>query len=277
MKSNYWQDKVCVITGASAGLGATIASTLAASGAKLVLVARHLKPLEQTADTLRALGAEVLPVAADVTSQQDVDALLIQTLEHFGHVDLLCNCAGRSTRGAILDTTPEDFQQLLDINFLAAVRTTRAFTPTLLQQRGHAIQIGSLASKVAARYMGAYPASKFALAAYAQQLRLELGPQGLHVLLVCPGPILRPDYQNDTAPRYAETTQNLPPEAQQPGAGAKLKGIDPTWLAERILLACEKRQVELVVPWKVRALLALSQLSPKLGDWLLKRATSKNS
>ena len=276
MKSNYWQDKVCVVTGASAGLGKTLASTLASHGAKLVLVARHLKPLEQTADTLRALGTDVLPVAADITSQQDVDALLQQTLEHFGHVDMLCNCAGRSARGAILDTSPEDFQQLLDLNFLATVRTTQAFAPTLLQQRGHVIQIGSLASKVAARYMGAYPASKFALAAYAQQLRMELGPQGLHVLLVCPGPIVRPDYQNDAAPRYTEAAQNLPAEALQPGAGAKLKGIDPTWLAERILTACEKRQLELVVPWKVRALLAISQLSPKLGDWLLRRATSKN-
>ncbi len=270
MKPDYWQDKVCVITGASAGLGTMIARTLAAHGAKLVLVARRLQPLEQTADTLRALGADVLPIAADVTSQQDVDALLKQTIEHFGHVDVLCNCAGRSARGAILDTSPEDFQQLLDINFLATVRTTQAFAPTLLEQRGHVIQIGSLASKVGARYMGAYPASKFALAAYAQQLRMELGPLGMHILHVCPGPLKR----DDSSPRYTEAAENLPPEAQQPGAGAKLKGIDPTWLAERILLACEKRQVELVVPWKVRALLAISQLSPKLGDWLLLRATS---
>ncbi len=273
MKPDYWQNKVCVVTGASAGLGSTISQVLAARGAKLVLVARHLKPLEQTADTLRALGAEVLPIAADVTAQQDVDALLAQTLEHFGHVDLLCNCAGRSSRGAVLDTTPEDFQQLLDLNFLAPVRTTRAFAATLLQQRGHVVQIGSLASKVATRYLGAYPASKFALAAYAQQLRLELGPQGLHVLHVCPGPI----QHDNERPRYAEAAEGLPSEAQQPGGGAKLKGIDPTWLAERILLACERRQIELVVPWKVRVLLTLAQLSPKLGDWLLLRATSQKS
>ena len=271
MKPDYWKDKVCVITGASAGLGATIAQVLAARGAKLVLVARHLEPLGQMADTLRAVGADVLPVAADVTQEGDVDSLVEQTLEHFGHVDVLCNCAGRSARGAILDTTPQDFQQLLELNFLATVRTTRAFAPTLIQQRGHVIQIGSLSSKVAPRFLGAYPASKFALAAYAQQLRLEVGPEGLHVLLVCPGPILR----KDEPPRYAQQAEGLPAEAQQPGAGAKLKGIDPTWLAERILLACEKRQLEMVVPWKVRAMLALSQLSPRLGDWLLQRATSE--
>jgi len=273
MTSDYWQDKVCVVTGASAGLGAAIARVLAARGATLVLVARRLQPLEEIADMLRGIGAEVLAVGADLTVQQDVENLVQQVVLRYGRVDLLCNCAGRSARGAILDTSAEDFQQLLDINFLAAVRTTRAFTATLLQQRGHVVQIGSLASKVAPRYLGAYPASKFALAAYAQQLRMELGPEGLHVLLVCPGPIQR----DNALPRYAKESESLPTEAQQPGAGAKLKGIDPTWLAERILLACEKRQIELVVPWKVRILLVLSQISPKLGDWLLRRATSKKT
>ena len=270
MQSDYWQDKVCVVTGASAGLGATLARVLAARKARLVVVARHLQPLEQTADTLRALGADVLAVAADVTAQQDVDALVQQTVACFGRVDLLCNCAGRSARGTVLDTTPEDFQQLLDVNFLAVVRTTRAFAVLLGEQRGHVVQIGSLASKVAARFLGAYPASKFALAAYSQQLRMEQGPDGFHVLLVCPGPIRR----EDDAPRYAQEADGLPAEAQQPGAGAQLKGIDPSWLAERILAACEKRQLELVVPWKVRLLLVLSQFSPRLGDWLLRRATS---
>lgn len=273
MKSDYWLGKVCVVTGASAGLGATLSRVLAARGASIVLVARHLSRLEQTADSLRAAGAQVLPVAADVTAQQDVDALVQRVLERFGRVDLLCNCAGRSTRGAVLETTPEDFQQLLDINFLATVRTTRAFAATLLQQRGHVVQIGSLASKVATRFLGAYPASKFAMAAYAQQLRLELGPQGLHTLLVCPGPIKRDSDES----RYTEQAEGLPAEAQQPGGGAKLKGIDPEWLAERILTACEKRELELVVPWKVRVLLALSQISPRLGDWLLLRATSSKS
>jgi len=270
MKPNYWQNKVCVVTGASAGLGLAIARQLAAQGAKLVLAARHSQPLQQTAETLQATGAEVLAVTADVTLQQDVDTLAQQTLDRFGHVDLLCNCAGRSVRGAVLDTTPEDFQQLLDVNFLASVRTTRAFAPQLLKQQGHLVQVGSLASKVAPRFLGAYPASKFALAAYAQQLRLELGPQGLHVLLVCPGPIKRHDHTT----RYDQQAGDLPAEAQQPGAGANLRGLEPQWLAERILRACERRQIELVLPRKVRVLLALASLSPRLGDWLLRRATS---
>lgn len=270
MSTDYWQDKVCVVTGASAGLGAVIARTLSARGAKLVLVARRSQPLEQLADNLRALGSEVLPLVADLTVQSDVENLVQQVMPQYGRVDLLCNCAGRSDRGAILETSADDFQELLDVNFLGAVRTTRAFAPALLEQQGHVVQIGSLASKVAARYLGAYPASKFALAAYSQQLRLELGPEGLHVLLVCPGPISR----DDASVRYAKQAEGLPDSAKLPGGGAKLKGIDPETLAEQILTACEQRQPELVLPWKVRVLAAISQLSPQLGDWLLRRSTS---
>ena len=270
MNSDYWQDKVCVVTGASAGLGAVVARTLSARGASLVLVARNLQPLEQLAENLRALGGNAIAITADLTAGQEVARLAENVLQQFGRVDLLCNCAGKSSRGAILETSAEDFQELLDINFLAAVRTTRALAPALIQSGGHVVQVGSLASKVASRFLGAYPASKFALAAYSQQLRLELGPQGLHVLLVCPGPMLR----DDAGARYTQQADGLPDEAKQPGGGAKLKGIDPEWLAETILSACEKRQPELVVPWKVRVLLTLAQLSPRLGDWLLLRATS---
>ena len=75
----------------------------------------------------------------------------------------------------MLDTTAADFQRLWELNFLATVRLSRAAVPELQQTRGHLVNIGSLAAKVAPRYLGAYPASKFPLAAYCQQLRLELG------------------------------------------------------------------------------------------------------
>jgi len=258
------------VTGASTGLGLTIAKAFAARQARVVITARGEEPLSRAAEALRAGGAEILPIVGDITNQEDVDRLAQTVKEQFGRVDLLCNCAGRSTRQAVLDTTPEDFQEMLDVNFLATVRTTRAFASLLLKQQGHVVNIGSLASKVAPRLMGGYPASKHALAAYSQQLRMEHGPAGLHVLLVCPGPIRR----DDSEPRYGEPSSKLPEAASRPGAGAKLRGIDPERLAEKILTACERRKLELVVPSKVRVLMALSQFSPRLGDWLLRRATS---
>ena len=267
MKSSDWHNKVCLVTGASTGLGLAIAKSFSQRGAKVVISARRTEPLQQLAEKL---GANVEPIVADVTRQGDVEQLRGAVAERFGRLDLLCNCAGQSTRGKVLATTVEKFQDLLDVNFLAVVRTTSCFASLLLEQKGHVVNVGSLASKMAPRFLGGYPASKFALAAYSQQLRLELGPQGLHVLLVCPGPILR----EDPTPRYADESSDLPAAAQQPAAGARLRGIDPDWLAERIVTACERRQPELVVPWKARLLAAISQLSPKLGDWLLLRSTN---
>jgi NAD(P)-dependent dehydrogenase (short-subunit alcohol dehydrogenase family) len=264
-----WQDKVVLVTGGSGGLGRAIAARFAAGGARVAIAARGQEKLDVAARELSAAGGQVLAIAADVTRQSDVDALLARTLQHWGRLDVLVNNAGRSARGDVLSTTPEDFQAALDLNFLAAVRCTLAAAPHLLSGGGHVVNIGSLAAKTATRYMGPYSASKFALAAYSQQLRLELGDRGLHVLLVCPGPIARNESREYSA---AELTA-LPESARRPGAGVKVRQLDPDVLAGRILRACERRDRELIVPGKARLLFALSQLSPRLGDWLLRRFT----
>jgi NAD(P)-dependent dehydrogenase (short-subunit alcohol dehydrogenase family) len=266
----YWQGKVAIVTGGSSGLGLAIGEALATAGAQVVLAARGAEALEQSAARLCQSGSPVIAIPTDVTHQAAVDLLLASTLERFGKLDALFNCAGRSMRRAVLDTTPDDFRELLDLNLLSVVRTTRAAAPHLLRSQGHLVNVGSLAGKTAARYMGAYPASKFALSAYTQQLRLELGPQGLHVLLVCPGPIERAQPRE----RSPEELAGLPASAARPGAGAKTKAISPQRLAADILQACERRQSEIIRPRKARLLFALSQLSPALGDWILRKSTS---
>jgi short-subunit dehydrogenase len=179
------------------------------------------------------------------------------------------NNAGRSSRGAVLDTGPEEYRDLLELNLIAAVRATRAAAAHLLAARGHVVNISSLGGKSAARYLGAYNASKFALGAWSQQLRLELGPQGLHVLLVCPGPLARAEVRT----YGAEQMQSIPESARRPGGGVKTRLIEPQWLARRIVQACQRRELELVVPGKAKLLFALAQLSPRLGDYLVRKLT----
>jgi len=267
---NFWQNKVVLVTGGSSGLGRIIAEAFAAEQAKTVIVGLEPDAVQQTADEMRAAGRDVLGIPANITQQADVDRVFVQTIEHFGRLDVLVNNAGRSMRGKVLDTTPEQFRELLELNFIALVRCTRAAVPHLLKQRGHIVNIGSLASKSAARWVGAYPASKFAVAAYSQQLRLELGPQGLHVLLVCPGPIERKD-----ARLYPlEGLEDVPESARAPGAGVRVRKIPPDRLARDILKACQRRRPELVIPGKARLLFAISQLWPSLGDWIVRRETA---
>jgi len=265
----YWTDKVAVITGGSGGLGSALAGALAAAGARVVVSGRSIERLESVVAKLAQAGRKALAVAADVTRQADVDQLFRRTIDEFGRLDLLVNCVGRSTRGQVIEATPEEFVELMELNFISVVRCVRAAVPHLLKTGGHLVNVGSLAGKAASRYVGPYPATKFALAAYTQQLRLELSPQGLHVLLVSPGPIAR----DDAAARYAGQVAGLPEKAGKPGAGVKFRAVRPEKLSQAILRACQRRKPELVYPPSVRVLLVLGTLSPRLGDWLVRRLT----
>ncbi len=262
-----WQNKVAIVTGGSSGLGRAIAAALVRRGARVVLAARGEEKLQSVAEALRQGGGDVLAVPADITNAADVEKLIAQTIERFGQIDVLVNNAGRSARGQVIDTSPEEFAAMAELNVIALIRCTQAAMPYLLQTRGHVVNIGSLAGKTAARYMGAYSATKHAVSAFSQQLRLEMGDQGLHVLLVSPGPIARDEprtYSDDKA-------SALPEAARKPGAGVKVNLIRADWLAEKILDACARRKPELVVPGRARLVFAIAQLWPSLGDWIIRK------
>lgn len=263
----YWENKVALVTGGSAGLGLSIAAALIEAGAEVFVVGRDSQRL---ASACAALGHHAHGISADVTCQDHVERMISEALARFNRLDVLVNCAGQSTRGEVLTTPPDEFARLLEINFLSLVRCTQAAAPHLIKSRGHVVNIGSLAGKSTSRYLGAYPASKFAVSAFSQQLRWELKPKGVHTLLVCPGPIQR----NDAGQRYDGQASELPEAARQPGGGVKIKGIDPVRLAAMILRACERRQAELIVPWRAKLVVAISQLWPELGDWLIRRMSS---
>ena len=269
MSSSFWSGKIVVVTGGSSGLGRVIAETFGQAGAKLALVALERGDVHCAADEMIDAGFEALPICADITKQDDVDRAFNEIVRHYGKIDVLVNNAGRSMRGRVLDTTPEQFQSLFDLNVLGTIRCTQAAAPQLLQTRGHIVNIGSLAAKCASRWVGAYPVSKFAIAAFSQQLRLEFGPQGVHTLLVCPGPVWR---EAERLYRL-EGTEDIPEKALQPGAGVKVGKIDPQRLARKILHACERRKPELVIPARARLLFALAQFWPTFGDWLVMKNT----
>ncbi len=266
---SFWHQKVALITGGSKGLGLAIARAAAAAGCNVVMTARNQEQLAAAAAAVSTSDRQCGWLPADITQQDQVDVLVAETLRMHGRIDILVNCAGKSDRGRVDELSAERYRELIELNFLSAVRMTKACLPHVLKTRGHVVHIGSLAAKAASPYLGAYAASKFPLGAYSQQLRLELGPQGLHTLLVCPGPIER----EDAGRRYDLQAANLPPSARQSGGGVKLNKIDPDWLARRILTACERRQAELVVPARARLVFAISQLWPALGDWIIERMT----
>ncbi len=265
-----WTDKVVVVTGGSSGLGRAIAAEFAEAGAKVICIARDLQNLTQAAHELGRSGATVDCVVADVTDDQSVAGAVAEIKQRHGQIDVWVNNVGRSLRIGLTDARVEDFQELMEINFLSAVRCSLAALPELDGTSGHLVNIGSLAAKTGWPLVAPYSASKHALAAYHHQLRLE-GPRSVHYLFVCPGPIRR----SDAGQRYSDQAAQLSEEAARPGAGVKLKGIPPEEIAQRIRTACESRKADLVMPGKARIAFALAQISPRLGDYLLKKFSSK--
>ena len=264
-----WRNKIALITGSSQGIGQHLAWEFATAGAHTVITARNQARADATAKAIQARGLSASSYAVDVTRSEQVADLFNWIQETRGQLDVLVNNVGRSTRGLASETNPEQFRELFEVNFLSAVNCSRCAIPLLLESHGSLVNIGSLASKSVGKNLGAYPASKFALAAYNHQLRKELEPRGVHVLLVCSGPIRR----NDSGQRYDTKELGLPPEAAQPGGGVRLAGIPPSRLARHVLQACEKRHPELVVPSRARWFFALSQLWPSWGDSILRRFT----
>ncbi|MBQ9872906.1 MAG: SDR family NAD(P)-dependent oxidoreductase [Thermoguttaceae bacterium] len=266
---SYWRDRIVLVTGGSNGLGRVIAETFGQAGAKVAIAGLEPKDVEKTAEEMRDNGTDVLPLVADVTNPDDAKRIVEETVANFGALDALVNAAGRTHRGFLTQTSLEEFQALWNLNVMGTIACSQAAIPHLIPRKGHIVNIGSLASKSAARWVGAYPVTKHAVAAFSQQLRLEMRPQGLHVLLVCPGPVKREN------PRlYAlKNAEGIPESALMPGGGVKVGKIDPKILAARILKMCEKRRPELVIPWKARILFSIAQLFPRLGDWIVLKST----
>ncbi len=254
-----WVDKIVVVTGGNSGLGTAISAAFLKRQATVVILSRS----GQVGDLENAI-----PIATDVTNESEIERAIEQIIERFGKIDVWINNVGKSTRVALEKTSTEDYRSFMDVNFYSAVGCSLKALPWLKKSSGSLVQIGSLASKTGWKSIAPYVASKHALAGFAHQLRIE-GPANVHYLMVMPGPIRRADSETD---RYeAGGDESLDAAARKPGAGVKVKGIPPELLAEQIFNACVSRKPELVAPRKARILFALLQISPRMGDWLLKK------
>lgn len=251
-----WKDKVVVVTGGSAGFGKAIVDQFALAGATVVSLSRSQHQSAGNVDC----------VQADVTNDESVAAAIDLIISRHQRIDVWVNNVGQSTRVAFAEATIDQYRELMENNFFSAVRCSMAVLPHLEKSSGSIVNIGSLAARTGWRNIAPYVTSKHALSGFAHQLRLE-SPANVHSLFVCPGPIRR----DDSATRYKQQAKGLDDSVAAPGAGVKISGLDPQVLAQKIVVAIEKKKPELIVPGKTRLLFAILQLGPRLGDWLLSK------
>jgi NAD(P)-dependent dehydrogenase (short-subunit alcohol dehydrogenase family) len=189
MKPNSLANRVAVVTGASRGLGKSMALGLAEAGAKLALVARDKKLLAETASSIRALGTEAEVFPADVSDEKQVLELEKTVVSRFGSVHILINNAGINLRKPITDFALEEWNRVQDTNVTSVFLMCRSFVPHL---KGHGygriINMTSMMSHVSLPGRTAYSTSKTALLGLTRALALELAPDAITVNGISPGP-----------------------------------------------------------------------------------------
>ncbi len=208
------ENKVILITGASAGIGEALAQSLASQydNVQLVLAARNKSKLDKVAESCRQQGIKTLVVATDMAETAQVQNLAEKAIATFGTVDVLINNAGYGQMGAIELIPPAAAQKQMAVNFHGALTLSQALIPTMRNQgAGRIINVSSLGGRIPFPAVGMYSCAKFALEALSDVLRMELKAFNIKVIVVEPGPVVtdffRVAWQEvlQAIPNYVET------------------------------------------------------------------------
>lgn len=182
--------KVCVITGASSGLGEALATMLAAQGAKLALGARRRDRIEILASKIVKSGGQAIAIPTDVTRRHDVEALIAEAHASFGRVDVLVNNAGVMPLSLLSAGKVDEWELTVDVNLKGVLYGIGAVMPIMLAQRsGHVINIASTAGHRVTPTSAVYSATKHAVRALSEGFRQEVAEYGIRSTIISPGAI----------------------------------------------------------------------------------------
>jgi NAD(P)-dependent dehydrogenase (short-subunit alcohol dehydrogenase family) len=247
-----FRGRVAIVTGASSGIGYATALELSRRGATVVAAARNEDRLRFLEREVLAANGEVLAVPADVASESSVEELVGRTVERFGGIDILVNNAGVGLSGRVEELRQKDLRYVFDVNVFGAVSCIQRALPHL-RPGGNIVNVSSVVGKRSVPKVGGYSATKFALNALTDALRVELAGREIAVTSVYPG-TTRTEF-SDNSLRTGDTKKGWRP-----------KGVPSEKVARRIARAIERRERDAYVSFHDRVFVALVTLAPGLAD-----------
>ncbi len=250
-------NKTILITGASQGIGAAAARAFAAYPVRLALVARTQSLLTDLADELNQMpGVTALPIVADVSNPDAIELAVAQTRAALGPIDILVNNAGVGMSSPVGDFDMATARALFDLNFWGAIQMVQAVLPEMRQRRdGLIINISSIVGRRAMPTMSVYCASKFALNAFSESIRVELRPEHVRVVSFYPGV---------TATNFGDNLLTGPSRSQ-----GRLKATPAEVVGKAIVRAARKEPRDAYATLFDRVFVTAATLAPGLMDRLL--------
>ena len=261
--TNFYKDKVIIVTGASSGIGLASVTNFAALGANVVLAARSIDMLEKIAEELGQQTTDnrqqLLCIKTDVTKEEDCRNLIEKTVEKFGKIDVLVNNAGISMRAVFKDLDLKVMHSLMDTNFWGTVYCTKYALPYLLESKGTVVGVISTAGYVGLPARTAYSASKFAVRGFLETLRIEHLYDGLHVMIFAPG-------FTASNIRNVALTADGSPQGETPRKEEKMMSAER--VARILARGIARRRTQMVLTPLGKVTLFASRSMPRVTDQL---------
>ncbi len=248
--------KTALVTGASRGIGRSIAIELAKQGASyILLIARNLEKLKEVAAEIRTYGAQAIPLSVDLTESKAVNIVVAQAWNDYGPFDLLVNCAGIASQSNFLQSSLGQAQAEISTNLMGLYTVTWLVGRRMAsRRRGTIVNVSSLMGKVAAPTMATYSATKFAVVGFTQALRHELAPHDVRVVT------LLPSLTDTDMVREFNLFRGVMP-------------LSTDQVAQGLISGLKSRNSEITVGWQSHLALWAHQFVPQLMDAVIRFAS----
>jgi short-subunit dehydrogenase len=243
-------NKVVLITGASSGIGRCLAIDFAKRGAVVIGCGRSQERLDQILNEVRRASPSSTMIPCDVGNRLEVQSMVTKVFTDFGKIDILINNAGIGMRKPFAEASVDAIEEVMRTNYFGMVYCTHAALPSMIARgEGHIVNISSVAGLIGTPNLSGYCASKFAMNGFSECLYYELKPLGIHISVICPGPV-RTDFNRS----FADTKPKSP----------SFLMLAPETVSRLVIRAIAAKKFEVIMPWSLALICRVARMAPGL-------------